>query len=233
MLLSQYRKNCGALAAKAQLLCGDPNGERWSLTRAAQALNDTVLDFCLKTQMIKEKIDVLIKEKLHEYDIQTLVEEDGTLRFYGYPIRLGFNGSQNPGMWPTTLMTIDLLGYPQTSGTGAFQWHLDSVSPGKVILFGPPDKDGEALPSEDNNMQATYIALPTYMSSNDAYPDAEIPVLSYEAFPYGAAARLLDEGNEEDLLKSLEMEAMYRRWTLETIAEDYRNLTAYDDFIPV
>jgi len=233
MLLSEYRKNCGALASKALLLCGDPNGERWSLTRAAQALNDAVLDFCLKTQMIKEEINVQLLETQHEYDIQARVEADGTLRFYGYPIRLGFNGSDNPGMWPTTLMAVDLLGYPQTSGTGAYQWHLDSTSPGKIVLFGPPDRDGEDLPSEENNMQVCYIALPEYMTTSGSYPDSAIPVLAYEAFPYGAAARLLDEGDDEDLRKSIEMDGMFRKWMLETIAEEYRNLTVYDDCRPI
>jgi hypothetical protein len=232
MLLSEYRKDRNALSRKALLLTGDPLGERWSLTRAAQALNDVVLDFCLKTQMIKEEINVQLKQNVHEYDIKTLIEEDGTLRFYGYPIRLGFNGNNNPGMWPMTLLAIDLLGIPQTSGTNTHQWHLDSVSPGKVLLFGPPAQDGEALPSEENNMQVTYIALPTYMSAGGSFPDTKIPVISYEAFPYGAASRLLDEGDEQDLLKSLEMDFMYRKWTLEAIADEYRNLTPYDDVRP-
>jgi len=233
MLLSEYKKNRLALVNQALLLAGDPEGERWSKTRAARALNDTVLDFCLKTQMIKEEINVQLKENVHEYDIAARVEEDGTLRLYGYPIRLGFNGSDNPGMWPTTLMVIDLLGYAQTSGQNPYQWHLDSVSPGKVVLFGPPTQDGEALPSEENNMQVTYIALPEYMTGNDSEPDANIPVTAYEAFPYGTASRLLDEGDYEDLVISIRHEIEYRRLTLELIAEDYRQLTAYDDARPV
>jgi len=44
-ILNDYRKNLETLVEDTLRLAGDPLGERWSSTRAAEAVNDTVLDF--------------------------------------------------------------------------------------------------------------------------------------------------------------------------------------------
>ncbi|KKN75078.1 hypothetical protein LCGC14_0384520 [marine sediment metagenome] len=232
MTLADFKKTRTELVDQTLLLMDDPLGERWAASRVPEALNDAVLDFCMKTQVIKAEINIVLKTNIHEYDIKTQVEEDGTLRLYGFPIRVGFNGNGDPGMWPTTLLTIDLMGSSQTANASPMQWHLDSVSPGKIVLFGPPAADGTASPSESGNMQVTYIGLPNYMDDDGDYPDAHIPVASYETIPYGAAAMLLEEGDGDDLAKSIEYEALFRRGTLAAVAEDYRSNTVYDDARP-
>lgn len=232
-MLSDYAKKLDALINQTLLYANDPNGERYSRARVAVVVNDVVMDFALKTRMIKEEINIQLKENNIEYDIRALVEDDGTLRIYGFPIRVGFNGSNNPALLPTSLLIIDLFGYSQTDNISPKRWHLDTVSPGKIILFGPPGADGEALPSEENNIQITYIAIPEYISSESSYPDSDIPATFHQAFAYGAAALLLEESEDEELfMKSVSYEMEYNRWIKEAVAESYRGLTAYDDCRP-
>jgi len=233
MLLSEYKKDLSELIAVAGLLLDDPLNERWSPARVAEALNDACLDYALETQNVKETINIQLYKDTYEYDVKKQVEEDLALRSFGYAIRLGYNGSQSPGMWPTSLEAIDMTGAKQTTHTALPGWHMDSVSPGKVVLFGPPAADGDPSPAETGNMQVTYVAIPTYMDADGDYPDSHIPVIAYDILPFKAAARLLDEGDESDLIKSIEYEALYRKGVRDMVAESYRAHTVYDDARPV
>ena len=229
--LDEYKKSAETLIDETALLLNDPLCERWSRSRIKEALNDAVLDFCLRAQMIKEELNVRLREDVVEYDIKKRVEEDDGLRDYGFPTRFGFNGT-DAGMWPVDLATIDLMGYQQSAGVTPHRWHLGGVSPGKVVLFGGPAADGESLPSEEGNMQVTYIAFPAYMDGEGDYPDAAIPVGNHQAFPYGAAARLLDEGDAEDLRKAIAFDVTFHQGVLSAVSEDYRSMTTYDDARP-
>ena len=231
-MIATYKKTLTTLANKTLLLAGDPLGERWAFVRACQAVNDACLDFCLRAQLIKETITIQLRAAQIEYDVAALVEDDGTLRFYGFPLRVGFNGLDSPGAWPTTLFTIDMLGYAQTDRNEPFAWHLDSVSPGKLILFGPPAADGEDLPDTENNLQVTYVALPAYMDEGADFPDAKLPVMAHATLPFGGAARLLDEGNEDDLARAIILEAEYNKGIVRAVATEYRSNTDRDDARP-
>ena len=239
-MLTGYRKKLEVLINELGVLIEDPNDERYTRLRKAEAINDAILEFALDSQMIFDEINVQLKENVREYDIKTRINEDGTKRDYGVPIRLGFNGEENPAMWPTDLQVLDsLLINDEQQRFGEItdfkpqrRWHVDVVSPGKVSLFPAPNQDGEDLPSEENNMQVTYIAFPTYMDSEDDYPDSVIQAYLHQAFKYGGAYRLLDEGDEDDIRLADAAEAEFNNWVQKAVAEYYRGQTMYDDARP-
>jgi len=234
MTLSDYRKSRTAIVNLTLLFLGDPLGEKHAPARVAEIVNDVVMDFVLKTQMIKEEINVQLLADVQEYDIANRVEVDGTLRLYGYPIRVGFNGSDCPALPSTELLILDLFGYSQAESVSPNRWHVDTVSPGKIVIFGPPATAGEALPSEENNIQVTYVAMPGYMDDATDYPDIDIPATFHQAFAYGAAAILAEESDDPEIfMKSVEFDDAYAEWVRTAVAESYRNMTKYDDFRPM
>jgi len=231
--LSDYRQDLEELIDRTLLLMGDPLGERFDRDRVAEGLNDSVLDFVLRTQMLKEEINVQLKADVWDYDIKKRVEEDGTLRDFGFALRIGFNGNDDPAMMPTDLIMIDLRGYTRDEKMASTHFYLDPVSPGRVAIFGHPTEDGEASPSEEDNMQVTFIPMPTYMETEAAYPDSDIPSLYHDRFPMGAASRILEEGDAEDLAMAAEFEERFYNSILDAVAEEYRGRTIYEDVRPM
>lgn len=142
MILNQ-NKTFTELIKRASLLCGDPESERWPVARVGEAVNDAAMEFCLRTRIIKEVVDITLSAERIFYDVAAAVESRTNLRDYGFPFRLTFNGRRNAGMWPTSLQRIDLLGASnQLARSEPFRWHLDSVSPGTVAIYGLPSTDG-------------------------------------------------------------------------------------------
>jgi len=226
--LNDYRKNLETLVEDTLRLTGDPLGERWSSTRAAEAINDTVLDFNLRVQTIREEINVQLKEDIFEYDIKTRVEEAGTLRLFCFPIRVGFSGRNAPAFTPVTLLDIDLVGY------SANVWYASHLSPGKLTVI-TPSADGAAAGDADpykNNIQVLFCAEPTIMEADDDFPDSMISILFHQGIPYGAAIRLLHEGTLDDLALADQHEAEYRKWTSRAIGEQWRGETDYGGCYP-
>jgi hypothetical protein len=131
------------LIKRASLLCGDPESERWPVARVGEAVNDAAMEFCLRTRLIKEVVNITLSAERIFYDVAAAVEGRANLRDYGFPFRLAFNGRRQAGMWPTSLQRIDLLGASnQLAESRPFRWHLDSVSPSTVAIYGIPSGDG-------------------------------------------------------------------------------------------
>jgi hypothetical protein len=227
-----YRKTRLTLANATLLLLADPSAERWSHTRVAEALNDAQLDFCLETQMAKEELNVRLLENVFEYDIKNRIATDGTVREYGFPLRVGFSGRDETALWPTSLKIMDFSGLTRDDKIQPSRWYLDSTSPGKICVL-PPASDGNAT-TEVDNIQVLYVAMPTYMSANGSYPDTYISSSLHRALPYGAASRLLDESNDkDDLVKADYMEARFRFWIGKAKVEQFRGKTKYNNVRPV
>lgn len=227
-ILDDYRKDREALRDASWILLGDPLGERYDPDRVDEALNDTVLDFNLRTQMIKEELNIQVKEDVFDYDIRQRVEENGTLRLYGFPLRVGFYGRKEPGYMPVSLFDVDMVGY--TSGI----WYRDNLSPNRIAII-TPSADGAAAGDSDpyaDNIQVLYVAEPTYMDEDADYPDSKILAIYHQAFPYGAASRLLDEGDVDDMAKALEYDAEFKKWIHRALAEEFRGQTDYGGFRP-
>lgn len=227
-ILNEYRKNLEQLIDETLLLCGDPLGEKWSPTRAAIAVNESVLDFVIKTQMVKEEINIQVKDDLFIYDVKTRIEDDGTLRLFAYQIRVGFAGKTEPAYMPVSLFDIDMTGY------GSRVWYIDHLSPGKISI-PIPSADGAALGASDpyeDNIQVLYVAMPTYMDDDADYPDSKILPIYHQAFPYGAASRLLDEGDEAAIARAVNCEAEFVTWIGRAAIEEHRGTTDYGGFRP-
>lgn len=227
-LLSDYKKTLDTLADETLLLLGDPEGERYSSSRVYEAINDTVLDFALETELVKEEINVKILEDVYEYNISLLAENDGTLREFGFPLMVGYYGDEQGAMPAMSRHVLDFVGeahFPRG-------WYLDTLSPGKIAIV-LQSRDGEALPDEDYNMQVVFIALPTYMSSGASYPDENIQAHFHEVIKYGAASKLLDESEDETLLTRAEyFERLSTSGFQRAVTEQYRGQTPYMDTSP-
>ena len=178
------------LRAETFFLLRDPNEERFSVIRVIEKLNDACLDYCLRTQLIKEEINIQLLQNQHEYDVKTRVEKDGNLRYFAFPIRVGYDGDDQPGVMPGSLLAIDLKGYRRDLSGMPYLWYLCAVSPGKIQIIGPPQEDGaeetyitaqdgsiiyfqdgypmedvspDSVSRENKNLQVSYIAMPIPM----------------------------------------------------------------------
>jgi len=230
--LTTFRKSLSTLTTETLFLLRDPNGERFSSSRIYEKLNERCLDFCLKSQLIKEEINCIMAKNQFEIDVKRLAEEAATLRYYAFPIRVGYDGANGVGIMPGSLLSIDLKGYSRAESMMPSIWYLCAVSPGKIQILGPMQAAGTASPSESGNIQVTYIAMPTPMSAVGDYPDT-IPSYFHKYLPYGAAALILEEGDKDDLALADFYELEFQRGILEQVAEDYRGRTPYDDCRPM
>lgn len=224
-------KTLANLITETLLLCRDPLGERFDTSMVSRKLNDAVLDFCLRTQLIKDELNVQLKEDVFEYNIKRLAENDGTVKDFGYPIRIGYDADDSPAIKPTDMLILDFTGYSRIDEIRPSWWYLSLSSPGTLCVIGKPTDDGSSTDEEDN-MQVRYVGYPSYMSSGGS-PDSEIPVLFHQAFPYGAAFMLLEDGGPEDLALAELYEGKFDWWVREALAETARGETPYKDFEPL
>ncbi len=230
--LTTFRKSLATLRTETLFLLRDPNGERFVSSRIDEKLNERCLDFCIKSQLIKEEINCIMSQNQFEIDVKQLVEDSTSLRYYAFPIRVGYDGSDGAGVMPGSLLAIDLKGYSRAESMMPAIWYLCAVSPGKIQILGPMQAAGEASPSEGGNIQVTYIAMPTPMTAVGDYPDT-IPSYFHKYLPYGAAAIILEEGDKDDLALADYFESEFQRGILEEVAESYRGNTSYDDCRPM
>ncbi len=230
---TDYRKNKSELMEDTYFLLRDQNMERYSSDDIATALNDACMEFALRTKIVKDEINVQVKEHVSEYDIKTRIEEDGTKRTMGFPIRIGYDGDNEPGLWPTSIMGMDFFGYKRSDRVMPSYWFMSIVSPGKIQIVGDPQSDGETPPSEDGNLQVRYIGLPEYITNNSDYPDSHIPADYHKAFPYKAAALLLEHGDEEDLAMADQFEIVFENAILTAIGDEYKGQSPYEEVRPM
>lgn len=230
--VAAYAKELSVLTIDTQFLLKDPNGEKYSTTRITEKLNEACLEFCLRTQLIKEEINIQLLEDTYEYDIKTLVEENGTLRYFAFPLRLAYDGGNYPALLPGSLVAFTLQGVSQDVSGIPSNWYLCAVSPGVVQIIGTPAANGEALPSESDNLQVTYIAMPTEMTALGDIPDA-IPGYFHKYLPFKAAALILEEGDKNDLALADYYESEFERGIGEQVAEESRGTGLYEEMRPL
>ena len=237
MTLSDYNKTMENLIDETALLMFDPNNERFIRPRVQEAVNDAVLEMCLEAQLVHDEINIQLFENTVEYDIVKQIEENGSKKEYAFPVRIGYNGDENPSMWPTDYQVIDNLMVNDInlnfSEMDDFRphsrWSIDLISPGLIEIYPAPNTDGDSS-TEDGNMQVLYVGFPTYMDSEDDSPDSNVQEWIHQGIPYGAAYRLSDESNNMSLATAYEGE--FIKWIRRAIKEFYRNQTVYDDARP-
>lgn len=231
--LTEIRRRLDWLISRTRLLLDDPNGEKYAQTRIIEAINFSCLEVAISTEIIKDEINMLLQENQWYYDIAERVNEDATKRPYGYPVRIGFEGNESPGLIPTTTATLDWTTTTLSDTGNPLVWRLDLLSYGQIAIDPIPRDDGTALPSESGNIQATYVAMPNEMTDSATdYPDTMIPAYYHELIPFFAAKYILDEGDAEDMAMGDRYLAKFDQGKREIMSDAYNN-TSYGDVKPM
>ena len=231
--LSLYRKNLAALAMKTRLLLGDPAGERWSDARVIEAINFAVLEFAIETECIKDEVEIRLLVNFWSYDIKEAVEQNAALNPFGWPLRIGYNGTASPALKPISSHVVDRAGIDR-SGTGTVnRFHMDMLSYGEIGVLPLPSSDGAVLPSDVGNLQVTYVGMPDQMTLNTDFPDNSIQAMYHQYIPYMAACLLLEEGDEEDLAMAIAYESNFKSGCYENVGDQYAGQTGYADMRPM
>src|SRR5574343_2085685 len=100
-MLTAYRMTRAALAKQAVLMADDPNGERFTIEKVNQALNDALLELALDVRLIVEKLTIHMQEKQHLYEIHPRVKGAGR-RPAGYPVRSVYDVTTDAALVPYT-----------------------------------------------------------------------------------------------------------------------------------
>jgi hypothetical protein len=217
---TRYIKNRAQLVAETLRLVDDPGGERFEAERAEELLNEAALDFNLTCSMVVESVSVALEAAVWELDAARVVAESGSLRAYGSALRVIWGSG--PALKPITALELDFMGVARGTPGDPLYWVTDLLSPNRIAVF--------PVPARTETLEITFAALPRPMEADEDSPD--LPPLHHTALCYGAAARLLEEGDEADLERSLVLETEFRHAKLRAAAAGVRGETAYSGFAP-
>lgn len=201
--VSNYRKTRLQLVNRALMLAGDVLGEKYGKARAGEVVNDVVLDFSVKIRGCKDSLVVQMVEDQFLYNLPALVEvERGTgsvPRLFGSVMRIVKDG----------LTFVAGTNRQSFFRTGRGGWAVDIGSAGNLAVLPHPTVTGSDS-GVTGNLTVQYYGLPEYMDSEADKPDSALPSGLDDAICYGAAARLLYEGdNPEDLEKAVYFDGKY------------------------
>ena len=237
-ILNEYRKTLSALKSLTARFLVDFDFDKFGEDQVAEAVNDACMDFALRTQAVKDEINLLVSENKHIYDIKAFILEantaaSGTRKEFGFIKRVGFSGTDEPAFMPTSSHEVNFTNASQFISQGLYvnRFFVDLLSPGKLQIF-PPDADGTALPSESGNLQVLYIGLPDYMDDPGDYPDSMIAPQFHDAIAIGAAAMLLYEGNETDVKQADILDQEFTRLCMMAVMNEYDGQTNYQGARP-
>lgn len=215
-ILSEYRKNSSVLISDTALLCDDPNAERFSRARYLEALNEFILDFVLDTETVIDRVNIQILAEQEVYNISERIVTQGTkelawikhVEFIDDTDENDFtsNPFAYPHIQPTNQRRLDFLGGQVLTAEGDPQEYMNELlNYDEIQLWPLPNTAGEDLPTLDGNFRIQYVALPDIMTadSENVYPDSKIPTWAHRFLPFGAAERLLEEGDSQDFNMSL------------------------------
>jgi hypothetical protein len=169
--LTSFRKNLLTLRSDTLFLLRDPSGERYATARIDEKLNEASLSFCLRTQLLKDEINIRLAAADYDYDIKALVAADVTKKPYAFAIRIGYDGDSKPALLPGSLLAIDLAGYIVGMSGIPGTFYLCATNYGVIQILGAPTVAGEALPSEVGNLQVSYVGMPQAMILSAALVD--------------------------------------------------------------
>jgi len=230
--LTSFKKNLTTLRSDTLFLLRDPSGERYATARIDEKLNEAALSFCLRTQLLKDEINIRLAADDYEYDIKALVAADVTKKSYAFAIRIGYDGDSKPALLPGSLLAIDLAGYTVGMSGIPGTFYFCATSYGVIQILGAPTVAGAVLPSEVGNLQVSYVGMPTLMEIGNDCPDT-IPAYFHKYLPYGAAALILEEGDKKEMALGDYYEGEFNKGILEQVSEEYASRTPYDDCHPL
>lgn len=231
--LLESRRRLDWLVSRTLLLLEDPNGEKYSSSKVIEALNFACLEIAISTEMIKDEVAIQLQEDGWYYDVKERVNEDSTKRPFGYAVRIGISGDDIPALLPVTTHTLDWTSVTLSDAGEPTHWRLDFLSYGQIGVGPIPQSDGETLPSETDNLQVLYVAMPNPMETTETdYPDALIPSYYHEFIPFFAAKYLLDEGDSEDMVMGDRYMSKFEQGKRGMVSDTYYQ-TNYADVKPM
>lgn len=232
--LSESRRRLDWLISRTLLLLEDPGGDKYSQSRIIEAVNFACLEIAMATEIIHDEISVQVQENGWTYDVADRVNEDATKRPYGYPVRIEIGGNTSPALIPSSTDTLDWTEVALSDlGTSTY-WKLDLLNYGQIAIGPIPQADGAALPSEVDNIQVTYVAMPNEMETPTTdYPDAMIPAYYHDIIPFFAAKYILDEGVADDMAVGDRYMARFEQGKREIVSDSYGHTTHSADVKPM
>lgn len=245
-MMNDYRWDLQTLRNKTLLLLEDPLGERYAAARINEALNDAQLDLVLETHLILVTAYIQLLEDDMTYDLKAEVDRQ-SLRAFAFLRHLEYIQDEdyrtytggNPVMNTIGTKRLDLAGIRLASTNPSGETlptlaTIDLVAPGKVSILPIPTADGDAIPSGyDGDLKFIYVAMPTQMSGDADYPDSLIPAIYHQGLPYGAAYRIMDEGDDQEVALADYFENEFQAWIRKANGEIYSGMTSYNDMRPV
>jgi hypothetical protein len=205
----------------ALLMSDDPTGERFNRSRAGEAVNDAMCDLALQGQIVIKKTTLQLKKNQVLYDLRELVTD------FAYPLRVVADDADGSALKPFSHAQFDLA----RSSIGNTAWTTDFNAYGWLEVEPPPLADGAALPSLTGNIQVTYVAYPALMVEG-ANPDT-LQAQFHNLIAKGAASRLLDEGDEEDLIMADALDGEFQLGIADLVGEAYQGQTQYQGVRPL
>jgi hypothetical protein len=219
--LSTFGMTFDQLIDLALLMADDPMGERFSRARAGDAVNDAMCDLALQGQIIIKKTTLQLKKNQVLYDLRELIPD------FAYPLRVVAGDADSSALKPVSHVLFDLT----RSSIGNSAWTTDFCAYGWLEVEPPPLADGAALPAMAGNIQVTYVAYPALMVEG-ASPDT-LQAQFHNLIAKGAASRLLDEGDEEDLIIADALDGEFQMGIADVVGETYQGHTQYQGVRPL
>lgn len=256
-----FGKTLGELVSMTLLAANDPNGERHAHSRVAEALNEVMLELALRVKLIYEEVSIAVEAGTATYDLHAIIAAAGMQRECAMIQRIVYDDGGNlPVLKPTTFPFKDRAGfYPSEIGTER-EWRSDMVPHGHFTLVPIPATGGASLsydyPVDENgnpigidesgtgfisgevpeaepgNVIVNYVALPRYMDTDESMPDT-LQDMFHAALSVGAAARLLDEGDSDDIKIAAMLDREFYGWMMQVKGEISRGITSYYDMRPM
>jgi hypothetical protein len=239
MALADYALDLDALETETLALANDHDGERFigsdttDKTLLRDAINEAVREFALETELVDCTEYIALVADQADYDIIARIEAISNYRNYVCMKRVAYLDTgtyrETPGYYPTvqwiSIEEFDKRGFNQKGTATEVTFYLtEIVTWGNMTLYPIPDTSGD-VSAFTNVLKMNYTGLPNNMDGSSKDMDDLIPVIFHEYIPFGAAARLLENGSVEELALAAKLERQFREGVRIATREDFRNNT--------
>lgn len=245
-MLSQFRKSLEDLLDDTYLRLQDTERERFPLSDVIQAINEATLWLALDAEMIVKSVPVKLLQYEAVYDLAVINAVYGSKTHdYGYFVRAEYVDDDDavlanpPGRYdpvhPLQQERLDWLNVDFSRANRPEWIQKNLLSPGKIALWPLPAETGGniATPDLEGNLLVWFVALPNPMSGATeaarrlSYPDSYIAARYHKAIPPGAAARLLECGNRQEVAMAEAYDIEFYLAIRKVVADQYAGLTRY------
>ncbi|MEM5787634.1 MAG: hypothetical protein AAGU11_09965 [Syntrophobacteraceae bacterium] len=243
-MLSDYRKTLAEILSGIGLRTNDPFFERWTAAAAAQAINEVVLEFALATRAIVRMFPLRLEAGVPIYDLfEANRTWSGKERDYGYPVRIEYvktsqvvlsaqHPTRNFALQPMNFSAADFRNYDLLSAGEPMKCSRHMVNPNELFVWPTPKETGtEFTTGYQKDVLVWFVALPNAVGAGGI--DSLISPIFDLAITPGASARLLYEGDADDVALAVEYDAEFEARKQEAVALMSRDTGDYDTARPM